>query len=1031
MEADFRVLGPLSVLAGGNTVEFGRRRERCLLGVLLIQPGQAVPVERLLDLLWDGEPPATGRAGLHTHVARLRGDLRRAGVGLDVVRLCNSPNGYLAEMDPALVDSHRFRELTARARRSADLAGAAVLLRQALALWRGSVLAGDAPDRLRDRVGSDLVELRLSATELLVDAELALGRHRELIGELTALTAEHPHHERFVGQLMLAVYRSGRQTEALEIYERFRVRLADALGVDPGPELSRLHLGVLRHDQDVVGLPQPAVATTAATTGRPALLPADVGDFIGREQQLAEVAAALTGGGRAVRMAVITGQGGIGKTTLAVRVGHDLRERFPDGQLYANLRGTQATLTSPAEVLARFLRRLGVEGTAVPDSLDERVDLYRSLLDERHVLVLLDDARDAAQVRPLLPGSARCAALVTSRQRLSEVDGAVVVPLTGFSPVEATRLLRGLCGADRVDAQPEDTAAIVRLCGHLPLAIRIAGVRLAARPHWPLAMLAARLSDARRRLDELATGDLAVAASFAISYRLLDEDARRALRLLALLETDDFAAWTAAALMDVGVRHAEDLVEALVDAHLVEPAGVDPAGRLRYRLHDLVRLFARVRAEDEDSVADRHVALSRALGAWLDLTEQAAATLSYRLLVPIRGTASRHRLSDVDPAELPGEAFGWLSAEHGALRAAIRQACALGLDEVAWELTAAVRDLFEQRDHIVDLTETHTLALAACEKAGNRRGEAVMLYGRACLASHSPELGLGDALDLIEGARLRFQELGEVHGEVDSLVLAGAIHRMHGDHIRSGEVLTRAARRARAAGNETAEAAAWRSLGVLHWERRHLSDARRCFTYALALARRASLPDVEAFALRGLGVLHRERGEWERAMDFFCRALECLEQLGGQRGIADALLDLGQLYTACRDPRARAMLERAAELHGQAGNVHGSAVALRALGELSQTEGDLAAAVEHLVRSLSLWRELRQPYGTALALRALGAAHRTAGDLDGARDRWREAVVVFTAIGCGPEAADVSRDLEALQALDADQRNARHSLEHS
>ncbi|MFD9698229.1 BTAD domain-containing putative transcriptional regulator [Lentzea sp. NPDC059081] len=1001
MELDLRVLGPLTVLADGAPVELGRRRERCLLGVLLIHPGRAVPVERLLDLLWDGEPPDTGRAGLHTHVARLRGRLRAAGIGPDLLRLSSGLDGYLAETDPELVDAQRFRELVGSAQRHSDQAGTVTLLRQALALWRGPVLGGDAPDRLRDRIGGDLVEARLSATELLVDTELALGRHRELVGELTALTAEHPYHERFVGQLVLAVYRAGRHAEALEVYERFRARLADTLGVDPGPELTRLHLGVLRHDQDVVGLRN----QTTTAVPRPALLPADVTDFIGRERQLAEVATALTGGGR---IAVITGQGGIGKTALAVRAAHELRALFPDGQLYANLRGAQSTLTSPAEVLGRFLRRLGVEGGEVPDTLDERVDLYRSLLDERRVLVLLDDAGEAAQVRPLLPPSARCAALVTSRRRLSEVEGATVLALNSFTPVEATRLLRGLCGADRVDTQPDDTAAIIRLCGYLPLAIRITGVRLAARPHWPLAVLTARLSDARRRLDELATGDLAVAASFAISYRLLDTEARRALRLLALLETDDFAAWTAAALLDVDLRHAEDLVESLVDAHLVEPTG-----GLRYRLHDLVRLFALVRCEDEDTEPVRRAALLRALGAWLHLTEQAAATLPYRLLAPIRGTAPRHRLTG---AGLPGDAFDWLAAEHGALLSAIRQACGLDLDELAWELTAAVRDLFEQRDQSDDLTETHTLALASCERAGNRRGEAVMLYGRACWATRTPDLGLDNALALIEGARSRFHDLGEVHGEVDSLVLAGAVHRMHGDHTRSAEVLTRATRLARAAGNEPAEAAAWRSLGVLHWQRRHIAEARRCFTRALVLARRSDMPDVEAFALRGLGVVHRERGELERARDFFGRALACQERLGGLRGIADALLDLGQFHTTCRDPRARPTLERALQLHQRIGDVHGRAVALRALGELSHADGDLAGAADHLANSLALWRELNQPYGTALVLRALGELHRTTGDLAGARNCWREAVGLFTSLGSGSETADVHRRLAELDA---------------
>ena len=350
----------------------------------------------------------------------------------------------------------------------------------------------------------------------------------------------------------------------------------------------------------------------------------------------------------------------------------------------------------------------------------------------------------------------------------------------------------------------------------------------------------------------------------------------------------------------------------------------------------------------------------------------------------------------MDPAELPGNAEDWLAAKHGALLSMIGHAATLGLDEAAWELTAAARDLFEQRDHIGDLTETHMLALAACERAGNRRGEAVMLYGRACVATRTPRSPAGHGtLELIEGARVRFRGLGEVDGEVDALVLAGSVYRMHGDHARSGELLEEAAERARAAGNETAEAAAWRSLGALHWERKRLDNARRCFARALDLARRAALPDVEAFALRGLGLVYRETGDWARALDYFSSALAGQERLGGQRGIAYALVDQGQVYTSCGDPRARDTLERALALHEQIGDVHGRAVALRALGELGHAGGDLPGATEYLTRSLALWRELRQPYGTALALRALGTVHRAAGDRAGARACWREAAVNF------------------------------------
>jgi DNA-binding SARP family transcriptional activator/tetratricopeptide (TPR) repeat protein len=1018
VDADFLTLGQLTAYRHGQPIDLGRRRERCLLGVLLLQAGQVATVERLLDLLWDGNPPATGRASLHTHIARLRGHLRAGGAGPSVLRLAHSGNGYLAEIDRTRIDAYRFQTAVEQARDCAEPVTRVALLRQALALWRGPVLARDAPQRLRDRIGAHLVELRMSAIELTIDTELELGRHRELLGELTTLTAEHPYNERFLGQLMLATYRTGRESETLEIYERFRARLAADLGVDPGPELRRIHLDVLRHDPAIAAQPAPAAAVRAATPGRPdpppALLPADVGDFIGRREQLAAIRSTLTDPRRTVRTAVITGQGGSGKTTLAVRVAHQMLKGFPDGQLYANLRGTQPTVSSPFDVLGRFLRCLGIEGRAMPEGLDERMDLYRSLLAQRRMLVLLDDARDPAQVRPLLPGSSRCATIVTSRSRLLELDGASPVTLNGFSPDEAARLLRALCGSGRVDSHPADTAKIARLCGHLPLAIRIAGVRLAARPHWPLSMLASRLSDAHRRLDELASGDLAVAATFAISYRLLDADARRTLRMLSLLETDDFAAWTAAALLDTDVRRAEDLIETLVDAHLLEAASLDPPGHLRYRFHDLVRLFARARGEVEDSEADRLAAIVRALGAWLDLTERAAAALPYRLLAPIRGGAVRYRLEWTDPTAPPADPFAWLAAEHAALIATIHHATALGLDELAWEIAAAARDLFEQRDHVSDFTATHAVALRACQLAGNRRGEAVMMYGRACMSTRSPEMSLDLALELVEGARSRFHDLGETHGEVDALVLAGALHRMHGDHATSGEVLTRAVERARTAGNETAEAAAWRSLGALSWERRDITEARRCFSRALGLSRRANLPDVEAFALRGLGLIHRELGDLEAARDFFVLASSCYERLGHQTGLAYAILDLGQLYTRCGDARARVMLERASALHTQVGDFHGQAVALRALGELSQAEGDLEQAVRQLTRSLALWRELRQPYGTALALRTLGSLHRAAGFPEQARAHWREARTIFNEIGSVADTANLDRDLAAL-----------------
>jgi DNA-binding SARP family transcriptional activator len=453
---EFRLLGPLEVVDDGRSIYVGRRRERSLLGVLLLQGNVAVPVERLLELLWEQDPPATARASLHTHIARLRACLNRGG-GPSEVRLVGGDAGYRIEVDRRLVDAHRFRALVDQARTQADPAVRAVLLREALALWRGPILADDASDRLRDRVGAPLTELRLTATELLVDSELARGRHRELIGELTAMTAEHPHSERLIGQLMLALYRSGRQADALDAYQRFCCRLARDLGVDPGLDLRQLHTAVLRHAPELSarGHDRGWPVAGDANRVRPAMLPPDVADFTGRAADVAHLTSALRPDqGHAMAGAVITGPGGVGKTTLAVHVAHQLAHEFADGQLYANLHGMHTAPADPFHVLGRFLRMLGVNGTALPGSLDERVETYRDLLAGRRVLVVLDDAKGQVQLRPLLPGSPTCAVIVTSRARLSGFEGGHRLTLDVFTPPEAVALLARVCGDERVPPRP-------------------------------------------------------------------------------------------------------------------------------------------------------------------------------------------------------------------------------------------------------------------------------------------------------------------------------------------------------------------------------------------------------------------------------------------------------------------------------------------------------------------------------------------------------------------------------------------------
>src|SRR6266511_4159105 len=471
----------------GVPVDLGRRRgERCLLGLLLLEAGRVLPVDRLAALLWDDEPPDHARATLQTHVSRLRARLDPGRQGRYGVRLVSRGDGYLVETDPDRVDVHRFRRLVDAARRLPEPVDRAAGLRRALALWRGAPLADVASERLRDRVCSGLMEERLAALETCVEAELAAGAHHALLPELTDLVAEHPHRQRLAGALMLALHRAGRQPDALAAYHRVRARLADELGLDPGPQLRRLHESILRDDAPAE-TPAPAETSPPAEplVPHPAQLPAEPAYFTGRDEQIAQLDRMIETDARAPTVAIsaLSGAGGVGKTALAVHWAHRVRDRFPDGQLYVDLQGyAPAEPARPQDVLARFLRALGVPGDRVPADPDEAAGLYRTMLADKRMLVVLDNAHTADQVRPLLPGSRSCLAVVTSRDRLSglvAIEGAQRVSLDGLTADEAVALLGRVIGAGRLDAEPDAVAALVDACGRLPLALRIAGANLA------------------------------------------------------------------------------------------------------------------------------------------------------------------------------------------------------------------------------------------------------------------------------------------------------------------------------------------------------------------------------------------------------------------------------------------------------------------------------------------------------------------------------------------------------------------------
>src|ERR1035437_6739878 len=653
----FRLLGPLEVRAGDDWRGIGAPKWRSVLAALLINAGQIVSAETLINEVWGDAPPAKAANLISIYVLRLRRLLGDADSGLLVTR---AP-GY--QLRVAAADTEALVRDGRRVFGSGDPQGAASKLTEALALWHGHPLADVRATLLVEAEAERLTELRLGAIELRITAELACGGHDQAVPEIRRLLADHPLREGLWLQLMRALDGAGRHAEALEVYGQARSAISGQLGVDPGAELRQLHADLLAKDSaSLPGSISAGIVTTrsgkwasggalapnaeaagtrpgqgarspAQTPAQtPAQLPADVADFTGREEQVKRLCDLLSGAGTisgrgAVRIAVVTGTGGLGKTSLAVHAAHSVRRKFPDGQLYGDLLGAPPNPLSPADVLARFLRDLGVDGRQIPVDEDERAGRYRTMLARRRMLVVLDTARDAAQVRPLLPGTASSAVLVTTRSRMPDLASTRLVDLNVLDDDEALTLFIKAVGDDRATVEPEATAELLDACAGLPLAIRICAARLATRSGWTIQAMASRLRDEHHRLDELSVGDLAVRASFQVSFASLLTTAAPdgiapadAFRLLGLWQGPSISAATAAALFGTPEYLAADALETLVDAHLLESTGSD-----RYKFHDLLRVYASERAVADVSAPDREAAIGRLLG-WYMRTADAAAT---------------------------------------------------------------------------------------------------------------------------------------------------------------------------------------------------------------------------------------------------------------------------------------------------------------------------------------------------------------------------------------------------------------------
>jgi DNA-binding SARP family transcriptional activator/tetratricopeptide (TPR) repeat protein/transcriptional regulator with XRE-family HTH domain len=1044
----FRVLGPLELRDGeGRLVRLGAPKQRTLLAVLLLHANRAVGVDLLVEALWGERPPVLAMGGLRTYVSGLRRTLGMGGTEA-APRIAAHPGGYQLEVPVQELDlllSNRCAGEGQRALADGKTALAAAQLGRALGLWRGRAFEDVALGGGLDGELARLQERRLVVVEEWVEASLALGRHGGLVPELRRLVMAEPMRERLWGQWMLALYRSGRQAEALAAYQQLRGRLVEELGIEPGPPLQQLQRRMLRGDAalapsvpqpthnrvvtistvvprqlapDAVGssrkwggepggvgrllaglrvdrgLSQEALAERSGMSVRairdlerghverprptsialladalaltdaerasvevaasdpdrraeaqgdappqpermvPRQLPPDIGDFTGRDLALVRLHARVRDRRRGSTALVITaavGKAGVGKTTLAIHAAHQLRSLFPDGQLYVNLRGVEAQALDPAEVLGGFLRALGVDRRLLPNDVDERARLYRSLLADRRVLVLLDNAGDAAQVRLLLPGGAGNAVLVTSRSRLVGLAAVEVIDLDVLPPGQAVEMLGKIVGADRVADEPEAAETIAALCGYLPLALRIAGARLAARPHWRLRRLAERLGAQQRRLDELATGDLEVRASVTLSYQGLGATERRAFRLLGVLEVPDFAPWMLSALLEVPAVQAEEIAERLADAQLLDTVGEDDAGQLRYRFHDLLRLYARERLAEEDKPAVRDAALERTLQTYFATAKEWVREL--RLRPPdLPGQATTAGPHDV--ATL-ARSYRWLTAERKGLVVSLEQAWREGCQRPWSKITQLLADFFEVSACWDDWERTHQVALRAAQRAGDRYAEASLLRSLGDLRRFQNRLPA--AVGFFTQSIALFSELGDVQGQVDSLIGLARAYRRQGRLADAAACFERCLGLCRQFGDRDRAAKAMLFFAKVRRQQGRSADALALLAECREIFSSVGSAGYVGYSDLMIGILRHERGEYEQATSHFQQALAFARTLGDPRWEAYGLLSLGMTAQARGSHhQARQHLEQSLIMFEQVGDQHGSSRARTAIGGLPE-----------------------------------------------------------------------------------------------
>ncbi len=1014
---EFRLLGPVEVWNDGCPVDVGHAKQRSVLAVLSMEAGNVVSAAKLIDWVWGNEPPDGALNVLYAYIARLRKAL--APWAAQPVR---RSGGYLLDVDPETVDVHRFRRLLAEAQAAQTAAGdageagrIAATLDDALALWRGTPFAGFT-SRWLVEARAVLLDERLSALVERNEAYLRDGRHAELVGPLRQLIGEHPVDERPVAQLMLALYRSGRASEALDEYRLAHRRLAEARGTDLGTALRQLQQRILRDDPTLASWASSA-RPMASALPVPAGLPHDVPAFVGRRTELARLDALVPAGNthRSVVISVVDGTAGVGKTALALHWAHRVKRRFPDGNLYADLHGYGPGLPAdPGRVLDGFLAVLDVAPPKIPVDLDAKAALYRSLLDERRMLVVLDNAATPQQIRPLLPGSPGCLVIVTSRSSLTGLvarNGAQRINLDVLPADDAVALLGTFLGSDRVAAHPQAAHRLALLCAYLPVALCTAGARAAEYPDRTLEDLAEELAVQHQRLDLLDVGDdpgTAVRAVFSWSYGALPPSVARTFRLLGLHPGHDVDAYAAAALIDTDIDEATRLLDALVHAHLVTQ--YHPG---RYRMHDLLRVYAAERAAIDDTEADRRLALTRLFDHYL-----ATADVAAQILAPAQGRGAPGVAPPATPSppltDLPS-ALAWLDAERVTLVTVTGYAAEHGWPDQATRMTATLAPYF-LAGHLSDALTIHTHARDAARHANDPAAEAEALsnlgtvhYRQGCFPQaadhHRQALALfretsdasgeahalsslsavyvchghyQQAVDHLEDAVVLFRETGDRFGEAHALETTGFAYERQGRYERAADHHQQALALYRAVGNAGGEAAALIGLGIVHGRQGRYEQAADQLQQALALFRKIGNPGGEGVALSSLGTVHQQQGHYDRAVDHHRRALVLAREVGYPAGEVDALNGLGEaLQAAGRPGQARPEHEAALALASRIGFRFEQARAHDGLAHIYLSTGDSGQARRHWRQALDIYTSLAVPNAAGVADHLASLDHRS------------------------------------------------------